>query len=629
MAQCCHAARLSTLDNAPSFGHLQPVSKIEKYGYRWTALPDDSPEDTTLRIEMDCIRRGIGMGLSFHYEQIRKMLWPELDDHRWHSLIRDTILANKCTVLAGPASTGKTHEAAWLFLCEYMIWPDDTCVLVSSTDIRGLRGRIWSEITSLWQKAKDKFPWIPGNLLDSRVAILTDALDEETFDRRARDYRKCIQGVPCRNSSGSWIGINRYAGWKQKRMRLVADEAGQMQSEYINGVTNLNANPDFKAVIMGNFDQPTDCLGRCAEPVDGWSNHIAPRKTEVWDTFYPLKGKCVNLIGFDSPNYDYPKKTKDDPDHFPYMLGPKRIEEIRASFGEESVQFMSMCWGAMKIATLSHRVLTRELCEKGHAFDEVDWDGPRTKVAFLDSAWGGDRCVFTWAEFGKAVDGKTVFRLNPPEIVPLGKEEGQDADYAIADWCKERCDGLGILPQNFGHDSTGRGSLGTALARLWSDQCNPVEFGTQPTDRPCGLDLYTYDPVERRRRPMLCSEHYVKFVSELWFSVHYAVEAGQVRNLSKDVMEEFCMRVWQRVKDDKIEVEPKSGTPTKPGMKQRTGRSPDLADSAAGCLEMARRKGFAINRLANEAASKQGYEWMRKLHDQHREFERKGQLVEV
>ena len=589
---------------------------ISRYGFQWPLLDGDSQQDTDLRIELGCIAHNIGKGLSFHYEQARKIMWPRLDAHRWHNLIRDVVAVNKFTVLAGPASTGKTHEAAWLFLTEYFADPENTCVLISSTDIRGLRGRIWSEITSLWQQAKDAFPWLPGNLLDSRVAILTDALDEETFDKRARDYRKCIQGVPCRNSSGSWVGLNRYAGWKQKRMRLIADEAGQMQSEFINGVSNLNANQDFKAIVLGNFDQPTDCLGRCAEPVDGWTQHMAPKKTEIWDVFYPLKGKCINLIGFDSPNFDYPKAKPEDPDRFPYMIGPKRIEEVRKGFGEESVQYMSMAWGAMKIATLSHRVLTRELCLKGNAFDDVIWAGkPRTKVAFLDSAWGGDRCVFTWAEFGESVAGQILFRLNPPEIVPLGKVETQDADYAIADWCKERCDNLAIPPENFGHDSTGRGSLGTALARIWSDQCNPVEFGSQPTDRPCGLDLYIYDPVLHQRRPMLCSEHYIKFVTELWFSIRYTVEAGQMRNLSQEVLEEFTMRVWRRVKDDKIEVEPKSGTTDRPGMKQRTGKSPDLADSAAGCLEMARRKGFQISKLANESVVLQSQQWMRDAHE--------------
>lgn len=591
---------------------------IERYGVRWPAGQSD------LKIEMSCIRHGgrwqhgavtAGEGLSFHYERMRQLLWPDLDNHRWNQLCRDQLVANKCVVLAGPASSGKTHTAAWLFLCEYLVFPHETCVLVSSTDMRGLRGRIWSAITSLWKRAIDQYDWLPGHLLDSRVAILTDQLDEDAYDRSARDYTKCIQGIPCRNSSGTWMGINRYCGWKQKRMRLICDEAQQMEQEYIKGITNLNANFNFKCCILGNFADPMDCLGRCAEPVDGWTRHMEPRKTEIWKTFYPLEGVCVNLIGFDSPNHDYPKKHSNDPDHFHYMIGPKRIEEIRKSFGEQSLEFMSQCWGAMKVSTLSFRVLNRELCEANQCFEDVDWDTKSlTRVAFLDSAWGGDRCVFTWAEFGLSIQGHQVLRLNPPEVFPMSGDKGEEADYALAEHCKARCEVLGIAPGNFGHDSTGRGSLGTALARIWSADCNPVEFGAQPTSRPVTDDFYWNDPQTGEWRLKRCNEHYVKFVTELWFTVRYCAEAGQLRNLSPQTFEEFALRNWRRVRDDRIEIEPKSGTKERPGMKQRTGRSPDLADSAAGVVEMARRRGFRITKLSAEANETRGTpEWLLKL----------------
>lgn len=599
-------------------------NKVQKYGCNWPVDPDDRPEDTALKIEMACIQRGVGNGLPFHYEQMRKMLWPRLDDHRWHRLIRDTILSQKCTILAGCASSAKSHEAAWITLCEYFVYPQETCILVCSTELRGLRGRIWSEITQLWQEARDRFDWLSGNLLDSRVAILTDSLAEDEYDKRARNYRKCIQGVPCRED-GAWVGINRYMGWKQKRMRLVADELNQLSSEFIIGITNLNANPDFKFIGMGNFNDTMDCLGKCAEPKDGWPAHMEPLKTEVWDTIYPLPGKCINLIGFDSPNFDPDTKEK-----YPYLIGPRHIGEIEKSFGRQSLEFMSQCWGAMKVSQLSSRVLTRQLCQENGAFEETDWQSPhRTKVAFLDSAWGGDRCVFTWAEFGLEVGGKTVFHVHPPEIVPVKQTEDREADYIISEWCKQRCETLDIPPENFGHDSTGRGSLGTALARVWSAQCNPIEFGQQPTNRPVSQEYWWVHPKTKKRQIKLCSEHYSKFVTELWFSVRYCVESGQLRNLSREVMEEFSLRLWYRVKDDKIEVEPKSGSKEKPGMKQRTGKSPDYADSLSGTLEMARRKGFTISKLANEETEQRNLDWLLEERRKYREHRHRSELVDA
>src|SRR5712672_405022 len=129
----------------------------------------------SLKVEMHMIRKGgkwtepktgksYGNGLSFHYEAMRKLLWPHFDDHRWHNLCRDEIVKNKVTVLLGPGSSGKTTAAAWVYLCEYLCWPHETLVLVSSTDMRGLRLRVWGEISDLWQKALDRYDYLPGHL---------------------------------------------------------------------------------------------------------------------------------------------------------------------------------------------------------------------------------------------------------------------------------------------------------------------------------------------------------------------------------------------------------------------------------------------------------------------------------
>jgi hypothetical protein len=42
-----------------------------------------------------------------------------------------------------------------------------------------LRLRVWGEISDLWQQAKDKFDYLPGNLIDSRIAITTDSLEDK------------------------------------------------------------------------------------------------------------------------------------------------------------------------------------------------------------------------------------------------------------------------------------------------------------------------------------------------------------------------------------------------------------------------------------------------------------------
>lgn len=581
---------------------------IEKYGARWPASATD------LEIEMVCIRKGghwtkdgrdCGAGLPHHYEEMRRLIWPELDDHRWHRVCRDSILANKVTVLMGPGSSGKTHEAACTYLCEYLVFPKDTCVLVSSTDMRGLRLRVWGEINMLWEKAHERFPWLPGHLIDSKLAICTDDLDEE----KARDLRKGIIGIPC-IQNGKFVGLGKYAGIKQKRMRLIADEAQFMGGAFLSAFANLNKNEDFRAIILGNPNDPLDPLGKAAEPLDGWTGHLEPDKTAVWKTRF-MDGVCVNLIGTDSPNFDFPPEQ---PTRYKYLISREKIANTLSFFPKDSIEYYSQCVGAMKIGTLSRRVITRDLCRQFHALDDVIWRGaPTTKIYALDAAYGGDRCVGGWIEFGPDISGKIILFVHPPQIIPIRIATNVEAEDQIAARVKEDCLAAGVPPENMFHDATGRGSLGTALARVWSAQTNPVEFGGKPTERPVSLDHFVFDPVLRARRLKLCSEHYSKFVTELWYSVRYCVEAGQMRNLPEDVMEEGCMREWTLVKGDRRELE------TKEDMKERVGRSPDLFDWLAIAVEGARRRGFQISKLGNQEDDVKQIEWLEDLQRAARE----------
>jgi hypothetical protein len=601
------------------------------YGTNW---PGDA---TPLEIEMACIRRGgkwdsksgakCGLGLSHHFHRMRKIIWPELDDEdcgqRWHKLCRDIICAHPIVCLMGPASVAKTHEAAWWVLCDWLCFPNDTCFLVSSTDMRGLRLRVWGEIASLWERAVERFPDLPGHMIDSKLAITAESVldaDGELNDRTARDFRSAIIGIPT-IQGGKFVGIGKFLGIKQKRVRLVGDELAQMGSSFLAGLSNLSKNPDFKAILIGNPNDPLDCLGRAAEPKDGWDTHMEPEKTEVWDTRF-MDGKCINLIGTDSPNNDFPEDKKP---RFPYLIHKRKIEETAAFFGRDSYEFYSQSVGCMKIATLSRRILTRRMCEDNEALlPSCDWEGsPRTKIAGLDAAYGGDRTVFISAEFGKAVDGKVRLLLHPPALVPISPKSPLEPEDQIAAFIKRECEGLGIPPGNVAHDSTGRGSLGTALARAWSAECNPVEFGGVPTKRPVSLDHYVMDRTTNTRRLLRCDEFYTHKIGELWFSVRYTVEAGQLRGLTTETMDEGCRREWRLEKNDKRSVE------TKAEMKIRLGRSPDLMDAVAIVVEMARRRGFQISKLANDEGPRKSNEWLNLLRHQQQALLQSKQLVSV
>jgi hypothetical protein len=579
-----------------------------KYGLEWPGDTDD------LKIEMSCICKGgrwqhkgkwVGEGLIHHYEQMRRIIWPELDCHRWHVITRDAQINHKISVFIGAGSTAKTHSAAWYRLCEYFCWPNETLVLISSTDMRGLRLRVWGEITSLWERAVQRFPQLPGHLLDSKVAITTDEIDDGEFDdRKVRDLRKGLIGIPTIIGNKS-VGLGKWIGAKQQRMRLIADEAQLMGASFLSAFANLNNNASFEATICGNPKDTLDPLGQAAEPLDGWDGHMEPEKTCTWKTRF-MDGICVNLVGTDSPNFDYPST---EPTKYKYLISREKIAATASFFSKDSPEYYSQCVGVMKIGTMLRRIVTRQMCKQFKAQEPVFWKGNKfTKIAALDAAYGGDRCVLGHADIGEDVDGKTIIHPYQPVIVPLNVTSEKIVEDQISQFVMQYCERWDIPPENFFHDSTGRGTLGTSLARIWSAQCNPVEFGGKPTNRVVSLDMWVIDGNTKRRRLMLCNEHYDRFVTELWFTMRYVIESGQMRNLPTEVMDELCSREYELWNNKRV-IEKKED------MKLRIGKSPDLADWLSIICEGARRRGFVIAKLGTDEASETNRDYLDKLKD--------------
>lgn len=450
----------------------------------------------------------------------------------------------------------------------------------------------------LWEQALERHPWLPGHLLDSAVAITTDDIDD-LDDRQARSMRKGVFGVAC-VQGGKFVGLSRFQGIKQKNLMLMGDEVSAMAQNFLSTVSNLNANPNFICDLMGNPNELHDCLGKAAEPIGGWTDeYLDPKKTAVWKTRF-MGGVCVNLVGQDSPNFDYPDT---DPVKYKYLINRNSIADVLSFFPEDSEEFYAMCKGTMKIGTAAKRILSREMCEKGGALEGPLWkNSNRTRVHFTDSSYGGDRCVTGWGEFGEDVDGNIILAFDTPKIIPIAVGSGREPEEIIADYIKDDCESAGIPPENVGHDSTGRGTLGTYIARVWSAKTNPIEAGGKPTERPVSLDVYVDDPETKQKRLKRCDEHFDRLVSEFAFAVRHAVIAKQIRSLPEEAMDELIARKWDRHKE-KYSVEVKNGTAHRPGFKQRFGRSPDMADWACGIVEMARRKGFNISKLSPPASS--------------------------
>lgn len=593
---------------------------MRKYDIDW---PDDWDE---LRIELHCISKGgrwtrqngveAGLGTFEHLMNARKLAWPDRYRHRWTDLLYAEYVKNDITIAMGAASTQKTSHASEFALLNYWARPNNTLVILSTMSMDKLDTGVFSEVKMLWQNAHTLYPWLAGNLLESRRAITTDNVDEGGV----RDLRKGIIGRAC-YVGGRWVGLGVLAGTKQDYIIYLADELQFMAETFIASWPNLFSNGHVKILGSGNpKHDPDDQLGIAAEPKEGWTGAQGDiTKTDVWDTQF-LNGRCVNLVGIDSPNLDTPEG---EPEPYPRLIGRKFLKRMAHDWGENSPEFFTQAVGVMKIDMADKRVITRQLCRKQGAQDMAVWAGsPRTKIHCLDPSYGGgDLCISMVLEFGAGDNGLSLIRVVTFRAVLIDLRRDMSAEDQIAEAVDEDLKAHQIPPENSFYDPYGKGTMGFSFAKRFGANCPiPVDSGGKPTERPVRDDLFVDDPSTGERRLKKCSEHYSKFVTEAWFSVAYSIHAGQMRELPMDVMLEGCARKYEMVAGNKIEVE------SKDDYKAHAKHSPNKFDCLAIGVEGARQRGFMIAKLGPGREDPADDDWFEKEAKEYEEALRKNLL---
>lgn len=524
-------------------------------------------------------------------------------------------------------NSGKTLSASLCVLMDYYCFPTQTTVICCSTTRERLEDRCWGEIKSLHKRAKQRFPTLPGYLIQSRQRIITNNRDD---GNDGQDFRNGLVGVPAL-AGGSYVGLGSFVGLKNKRVTLLGDELSLLPKSFVDGISNLDKNDKFLCIGLGNPKDITDALGVLGEPaahLGGWDGGIDQSPfTKVWETRRP-QGVCLQLVGSDSPNLDGKLGIP--------LLTQEQIDRDVAFYGKDSLWYTMMNAGCMPRGQGSRRVLTRQECDKHGAAKAPVWkDSNRVRGASLDAAYGGvggDRCVLTFWEFGEEIqqtppnepvnistfvnqpappgNKRQIFAVTETMMVPIKNDLGETPTDQIAMFCMKESEKRGVPPENFFYDSGMRTALVQAFARLWSKYTNSIDCGGKPTERKVSADI-----------DVRCCDYYSKFITELWFSVRMTVLSAQFRGLGEDALMEFSSREWTMVGANKTEVEPKDK------MKQKMGRSPDLADCIAIALEGARQRGFVIRRLESPKEYVRDDRWKREAADKAKGFWKSGQMV--
>jgi len=606
------------------------AGRFWRYNLSWGNSKDPAS------LELDMIAHGgqwrkqdgelAGEGNYHHYRRFQEIVWPERIWEKgpyknyWAEKILEAWLQSTYLGLMGCAASSKSDSLGAIALTDWYAFPDCTTTLVSSTDLKMLELRIWGMIKKYHKAAKKERDWMPGHLIEGKQMILQDARAEFT---EGRDYKNSVVGVPCKRGN-QWVGLGSYIGIHNKRVRLIADESNLMVKGFLDSTANLSKCEDFKMAAPGNPNETTNAHGILCEPapeIGGWEGGIDQSPgTKIWKTRYP-NGWCLQLPGSDSPNLKAP--LEEEPP-FPFLITRQQLEDDAKVWGKDDWHYAMFDDAKMPRGQGSHRVVTRQECEKFGATLEPMWrDSNIVKIASLDAAYrgaGGDRCVFTELNFGKEVEstaalvsndslvsvksnvpqGRQIMAIVDQVVIPI--EAGVTADTPekqIRIFCKEQCDRRGIPYSNFFYDAGMRTSLVQEFASHWTTETQSIDCGSSPTEERVSAEI-----------DMPCHDYYKKLVTELWFSIRMVIIARQFRNLGKDVMWELCAREWKTSPGNKIEVE------SKVEMKEKTGRSPDLADSLSLAVFGARKRGFQIARLQPPKNPNRGPDWRDELRKQ-------------
>lgn len=599
------------------------MSQFPKYGLYWEdgILPIQI-EFYMLRQSDEALNKS-GMERYQIYLNIHRILWPEDEQHRWFVLAIKSIVQNKISVFLGCANSGKTHAMSVHALIDFFAFPETSLSLVSSTEMRSLELRIWGRIKALFNRARSRYEWLPGYILESKMSIVSDDVDEENLT--ARELNRGIVCVPC-VSGGRFIGMSKFIGVKPPNtpgkqdgiLKHYADEVSLMQPSMLDSYTNWMSNKGFKGVLVGNPTDISDPLCIASEPRGGWDSFEDNGKTQEWKSKW-YDANAIAFDGRDTPNMDDGTKDK-----FPFLASSTYVDELRKTHGEDSWQLYQQGIGKPSKNMVSWRVITIGLCEKHHAFDDLIWGaGERIEIYPLDPAYGGgDRCVGGRMELGKDMQGRQMLYIHEPEVVPIKLNSSLEPEEQIAAYMKNKSDVLGIEASHMFYDSFGRGTLGFSFAKLFGSECPiPIDAGQRPTERPVRFDLFTTE-LNGTKRLKKCSEHYSKFITEMYFSTREAIESEQVRGLPLSVAQEGQLRMYRIVAGNKIEVE------SKDDMKERIKKSPDLYDWFAIGVEGARRLGFKIERIGSnvDAITKKGPDWLDKQIQEMKELNKSRRL---
>jgi len=485
---------------------------------------------------------------------------PLMVKHPWAEEMIRAVIRNKYVAIGGAANSGKSHTMAAWGILNWLAAPRDTLVLLTSTTLREARKRIWGSVVSLLMV-------IEGAPIRIRDSIGNAAYETESGNLIERAGLSLIAAEKSKTKEA----IGKFIGLKQKRLILIADELSEVSPAIIQAsLSNLSKNERFELVGLSNPNSRFDAFGEWSTPDGGWEA-VDTNTSYGWKTKWG--GEYVRFDAERSPNVIAEETI------YPWLPTIEKLNEDKALLGQESRGYMRMVRAVFFDGGEEETIYNESELTRSGALSNVDWEGAPIPIAGLDPAFtnSGDRCILYTGLIGYDKAGQYVCELGEPiQLNDDATNKAVPRTYQIVKMVKEACQKRKISPANIAVDATGAGApFCDVLAGEWSDEILRVSFGGKASDRRVSANS-----------KLVGSELYVNRVSELWFVGKELCRTKQLFGISGELAQEMTGRQYDMVKGGTLRMKIES----KPEYKARYGRSPDMADAAFLCLDLARQR---------------------------------------
>lgn len=538
---------------------------LEKYGYDSFF----SEGFDQLQIELVMFRdkpskeKG-GLGRLYHYQNICKILWPDLVYTEWTNRMHDAFCRDGSVIMTGPASAGKSWEMARFAIVWMLMAPAEIAVAVTSTSVQMSRKRIWAKLKTMWTTANDTAKKnigyiLPGHVMESSTEIQSQKGDSE----------HAIAIVP---GSQKYLldGVTKLKGWHAKYVLILADELQDMTDEVIQSCVNMRSGSiEFKFAGGGNGCSWMNTMGKAMMPLSGSPDSV----TVDMDEWESRDATVIHFDGLKSPNIMEPGSA-------PWNQSQSDVDKIIDTHGENSLQYWQMVRGFPPPDDSYNAVVSESLLIKFQALQQQELAQGWEWHAGLDSGFGGDDCVLKLAKVGTFIlpQGETARRgvvFGERIVIKTVANTTDPIDFQIADQAIKICKERGVNPRNLAIDGTGIGRGVAAIIRKeWSNEVHVLIYGESASDLPVSAQDYTKG-----------KEAYFNCVTEMYYSFRIFVTNGQVRGVTPQMARGFGCRTYS-VRNGRTMLSPKLEA------KKILGRSPDEEDASVMIIDNMRRQGY-------------------------------------